>query len=205
MKDIEEVNELKLRLSAGVTGTQNIGNYNNKDLYGPNDFLGKPGIIPTTLGNNDLRWERTKQFDIAVDYALLDYRLSGSIGWYYKNTNDLLWYIDFPTSLQPFSGMYKNVGRVQNKGFEWIVDAKIFRETEVKWDVTFNLAVNRNKVKSWYPKGHRIGPVKVWYREAVPKYWPKDIRWELFWGTRPTVYSSPGHRSRNIIKRHRSS
>ena len=81
MKDIEEVNELKLRLSAGVTGTQNIGNYNNKDLYGPNDFLGKPGIIPTTLGNNDLRWERTKQFDIAVDYALLDYRLSGSIGW----------------------------------------------------------------------------------------------------------------------------
>ena len=49
MKDIEEVNELKLRLSAGVTGTQNIGNYNNKDLYGPNDFLGKPGIIPTTL------------------------------------------------------------------------------------------------------------------------------------------------------------
>ena len=56
----------------------------------------------------------------------------------------------------------------------------------------------------WYPKGHRIGPVKVWYREAVPKYWPKDIRWELFWGTRPTVYSSPGHRSRNIIKRHRS-
>ena len=145
MKDIEEVNELKLRLSAGVTGTQNIGNYNNKDLYGPNDFLGKPGIIPTTLGNNDLRWERTKQFDIAVDYALLDYRLRGSIGWYYKNTNDLLWYIDFPTSLQPFSGMYKNVGRVQNKGFEWIVDAKIFRETEVKWDVTFNLAVNRNK------------------------------------------------------------
>jgi len=153
MEDIEEVNELKFRISAGVTGTQNIGNYNNKNLYGTNDFLGKPGIVPTTLGNDDLRWERTKQFDIAVDYALLDYRLSGSIGWYYKNTNDLLWYIDFPTSLQPFSGMYKNVGRVQNKGFEWSVDARIFRETEVKWDLSFNLGVNRNKVKSLVAEG----------------------------------------------------
>lgn len=153
LKDVAEIEELKFRVSAGVTGTQNIGNYNNKDLYGPNDFLGKPGIVPTTLGNDDLRWERTKQFDIAVDYAFLDYRLSGSIGWYYKNTNDLLWYIDFPTSLQPFSGMYKNVGRVQNKGFEWLVEAKIFRETEVKWDLSFNLGVNRNKVKSLVSEG----------------------------------------------------
>ena len=91
MKGITEVNELKFRVSMGVTGTQNIGNYNNKDLYGTNDFIGKPGIIPTTLGNDDLRWERTKQFDVALDYAFLDYRLSGSIGWYYKNTKDLLW------------------------------------------------------------------------------------------------------------------
>ncbi len=153
LQDIQEINELKFRISAGVTGTQNIGNYNNKNLYGPNDFLGKPGIIPTTLGNDDLRWERTKQFDIAVDYAFLDYRLSGTIGWYYKNTNDLLWRIDFPTSLQPFSGMYKNVGRVQNKGFEWVVDARIFRETEVKWNLSFNLSVNRNKVKYLVPEG----------------------------------------------------
>lgn len=153
MKGITEVNELKFRVSMGVTGTQNIGNYNNKDLYGTNDFMGKPGIIPTTLGNDDLRWERTKQFDVALDYAFLDYRLSGSIGWYYKNTNDLLWYIDFPTSLQPFSGMYKNIGRVQNKGFEWQLDAKIFRETDVKWDLSFNLGVNRNKVKSLVSEG----------------------------------------------------
>ena len=216
MKDIEEVNELKLRLSAGVTGTQNIGNYNNKDLYGPNDFLGKPGIIPTTLGNNDLRWERTKQFDIAVDYALLDYRLSGSIGWYYKNTNDLLWYIDFPTSLQPFSGMYKNVGRVQNKGFEWIVDAKIFRETEVKWDVTFNLAVNRNKVKSlvsegaqdWAGKGvvqgsgtevlaegHPVGAVLGYQTDGIFQSWTQIEEYnkkaqELSNGTATYYYSS---------------
>lgn len=153
MKDITEINELKLRISAGVTGTQNIGNYNNKNLYGPNDFLGKPGIVPTTLGNDDLRWERTKQFDIAVDYAFLDYRLSGTIGWYYKNTNDLLWNIEFPPSLQPFSSMYKNVGRVQNKGFEWVVDARIFRETEVKWNLSFNLSVNRNKVKYLVSEG----------------------------------------------------
>ncbi len=153
MKDAEEVNELKFRVSAGVTGTQNIGNYNNKDLYGPNDFLGKPGIVPTTLGNDDLRWERTKQVDVAVDYAFWDYRLSGSVGWYYKNTNDLLWYIQFPLSLQPFQGMYKNVGRVHNKGFEWLLNAKIFRDTEVKWDLSFNLSVNRNKVKSLVSEG----------------------------------------------------
>ncbi len=173
------------------------------------------GLI-SVLGNNDLRWERTKQFDIAVDYALLDYRLSGSIGWYYKNTNDLLWYIDFPTSLQPFSGMYKNVGRVQNKGFEWIVDAKIFRETEVKWDVTFNLAVNRNKVKSlvsegaqdWAGKGvvqgsgtevlaegHPVGAVLGYQTDGIFQSWTQIEEYnkkaqELSNGTATYYYSS---------------
>lgn len=153
MAAIPQVNDLKLRISAGVTGTQNIGDYNNKDLYGTNDFMGIPGITPTVLGNNDLKWETTKQFDVALDYAFFNYRLSGTVAYYLKDTDDLLWWIDFPPSLSPFAGMYKNVGRVMNKGWEFSVKADILRDKAFKWDVTLNLAANRNRVKSLIPEG----------------------------------------------------
>lgn len=153
LSGVKQIDDLKLRVSAGVTGTQNIGDYNNKDLYGMNDFMGKPGITPTVLGNNDLKWETTKQYDVALDYALFNYRLSGSLAYYIKDTDDLLWWIQFPPSLAPFTGMYKNVGRVMNKGWEFALKADIFREKAVKWDVTFNLSANRNKVKSLIDEG----------------------------------------------------
>lgn len=153
MSGLPQLDELKLRVSAGVTGTQNIGDYNNKDLYGTNDFMGIPGITPMVLGNNDLKWETTKQYDIALDYALFNYRLSGTLAYYIKDTDDLLWWIAFPPSLAPFSGMYKNVGRVMNKGWEFSLKADILRDKAVKWDMTLNLAGNKNRVKSLIPEG----------------------------------------------------
>ena len=153
LKNVQQIDDLKFRVSAGVTGTQNIGNYNNKDFYGNNDFLGKPGITPTVLGNKDLKWETTKQYDVALDYALFNYRFTGTLAYYYKDTDDLLWYINFPSSLLPFTGMYKNVGRVVNKGWEFALNADIFRETAVKWNVSFNMSGNRNRVKSLIKEG----------------------------------------------------
>lgn len=153
MAALPQVDELKLRVSAGVTGTQSIGDYNNKDLYGTNDFMGIPGIAPAVLGNNDLKWETTRQYDLALDYALFGYRLSGTLAGYIKDTDDLLWWIDFPPSLSPFSGMYKNVGRVVNRGWEFALKADVLRETAVKWDLALNLAGNRNRVKSLVPEG----------------------------------------------------
>lgn len=150
---VRQIDDLKLRVSAGVTGTQNIGDYNNKDLYGMNDFMGIPGITPTVLGNNDLKWETTRQYDVAVDYALFDYRLSGTLAYYVKDTDDLLWWIDFPPSLAPFGGMYKNVGRVMNKGWEFSVKADLLRDKAVKWDVSLNLSGNQNRVKSLIDEG----------------------------------------------------
>lgn len=153
LEDVKQIDELKLRVSAGLTGTQNIGDYNNKDLYGPNDYMGKPGVTPTVLGNKDLKWETTRQYDAAIDFAFYNYRFSGTLAWYYKDTDDLLWWISFPSSLQPFSGMYKNVGRVVNRGLEFTLSADIFRETAVKWDVTLNISGNRNKVKYLIDQG----------------------------------------------------
>lgn len=153
MAGMSQVDDLKLRVSAGVTGTQNIGDYNNKDLYGTNDFMGVPGITPTVLGNNDLKWETTKQYDVALDYAFFNYRLSGTLAYYIKDTDDLLWWIDFPPSLAPFTGMYKNVGRVMNKGWEFSLKADVFRDRTVNWDMTLNLAGNKNRVKSLISEG----------------------------------------------------
>ncbi len=153
LSGVSRIDDLKLRVSAGLTGTQNIGDYNNKDLYGTNDFMGIPGITPTVLGNNDLKWETTRQYDIALDYAFFNYRLSGSLAYYIKDTDDLLWRIKFPPSLAPFTGMYKNVGRVMNKGWEFALKADILRENAVKWDLTLNVAGNRNRVKSLIDEG----------------------------------------------------
>lgn len=155
LADVSQIDDLKLRVSAGITGTQNIGDYNNKDLYGANDYLGKPGVTPTVLGNDELKWETTRQYDAAVDYALFDYRFTGSLGYYYKDTDDLLWFVDFPSSLAPFTGMYRNVGRVVNQGVEFALNTDIFRNTAVKWDLSLNLAANRNQVKSLISEGSK--------------------------------------------------
>lgn len=153
MKGISWVDDLKLRVSYGVTGNQDIGNYRTLAIYGPWGYYfdnGKfyPQYAPTQNPNPDLRWERTAQLDLGLDYSVFDGRLRGAIEYYEKRTTDLLYDYDVPVPPYQYSSMTANVGEVSNKGFEITIAGTPVLTRDFRWDASFNFARNRNVLVS---------------------------------------------------------
>lgn len=147
IKDIKAISNLKLRASWGITGNQNIGNYASYSLYtGGQNYLGLPGFIPNVLGDKNLKWETTKQWDIGLDLGLFGNRISLLADYYLKNTSDLLIGIPVLTN-SGFQNRFTNFGEIQNKGFEFELSTQNL-VGEFKWNTTLNMTFNRNKVVS---------------------------------------------------------
>lgn len=154
MKNLKFINDLKLRFSAGTTGTQNLTSFSNRDLYEASSYNGRPAIIHSQVGNRDIQWEKSVLYDFGVDFAFFDYKLAGSIGGYIKNTNDLIWAYAFPSSSTGGSmTMNRNVGSVTNRGIELNLTSHLVANKD--WNVTlgFNLAHNKNKVTKLVSEG----------------------------------------------------
>ena len=140
---------LKLRASWGLTGNQDIGNYNSLVTYGPTrayyfDDAVNTTFAPTRLANPDLRWEATEQFDIGLDFSFLKNRLSFSTDYYVKTTTDLLMDIPVPQETG-FTSRLENIGSIRNYGFELLVDSQNL-VGKFKWNTTFNLSTYKNEV-----------------------------------------------------------
>src|SRR5690606_17799820 len=123
LKDVSFLSDLKIRTSYGLTGNQEIGNYNSLVLFGPSGeaVLGgtsKVGVSAVQLPNPNLKWETTRQFDIGVDFGFLDHRITGSVDFFHKNTQDLLLLLPVPRTTG-FNTTLRNVGGVKNYGFEF--------------------------------------------------------------------------------------
>lgn len=138
------VSFLKLRASYGLTGNAEIGNFASRGLYSASAYEEESGLIPTTLPNPDLRWEKTKQFDIGLDYGLFEDRITGEIDYYIKNTDDLLLNLPLPAT-SGYSIITKNIGKLENKGVEFVLNTQNF-VGDFTWNTNFNVAFNRNKV-----------------------------------------------------------
>jgi TonB-linked SusC/RagA family outer membrane protein len=154
LKDVKAVNNLKLRLSVGSIGNQEIGDFQYLSKYVPVQYgiggtlLG--GYAPENIANNNLKWETTTQYNAGFDLALLKDRIDIVFDAYYKLTSDLLVEVPLPTSSGHSKGL-KNVGNVSNKGVELAVNADIIRGRKSKsfnWQTTFVIARNQNKVES---------------------------------------------------------
>jgi TonB-linked SusC/RagA family outer membrane protein len=140
------VSYLKLRASLGFTGSQNLGNYDWRTLMGSARYNGLPGIVPTSLGNSLLQWEQQKQTDIGIDYGLWNDRISGSLGWYRKDVDNLLYKKPVPTT-SSFSTVTRNIGSVQNTGWEFDVKIKPVVTRDLTWEIDFNIAHNSGILK----------------------------------------------------------
>lgn len=151
-QSIKSVNELKLRAGWGIVGNDRANPY---AWYGLVDTMsryliggiGHTAFIPSTLENKDLKWEKTSQLDIGLDFAFLNNRLSFTIDYYHKKTTDMLLEVPQPTSTG-FSIALQNAGSLENKGFEFQVSSKNIVHTNFKWNTDFNISFNRNKVLS---------------------------------------------------------
>lgn len=150
------LDNLKLRFGYGVTGNQDgIGEYKSLALLG----AGGGGYYDATTGtwkatyspsqneNPDLKWESTAQYNLGIDFAVIN-RIRGTVDLYYKKTSDLLW--NYPVSQPPYlySSMLANVGDLVNKGVELTLNANILSTKDFNWSADLTFSYNHQEITS---------------------------------------------------------
>lgn len=145
------LNIARLRLSYGITGSQNYASYlsiRTYQDYGGQSTQGWYGTYLMAYGNPDLKWQKTSQWNIGTDLEMFNRRINISLDYYNKLTNDLLADINLPIS-SGFSSYKANIGKVENRGYEISLQAQIIRDTEhdFRWTVGVKAAHNENRVK----------------------------------------------------------
>ncbi|WP_217603712.1 SusC/RagA family TonB-linked outer membrane protein [Chitinophaga sp. GbtcB8] len=145
MKDQRLIDQLKIRASYGITGNAEIGDYQSLGIYAyTSQYASNPGSVPSVLQNPDLTWEKSKTTNIGLDIDLLK-RITLTVDVYDKTTSALL--LDVPV---PYTSGYdyitRNVGSVRNRGIEFNLNTRNINSAHFKWETSFNLSINRNKV-----------------------------------------------------------
>lgn len=157
MKPVEWINNLKLRVGYGTSGNNNISNNMYATDYGSGHY-GYNGtdyitLIPgTTLGNADLKWEKTTTTNIGLDVSVLGSRLNASIDWYNNKSSNLLISNSIPSSTG-YTTQIQNIGAIRNRGVEIVLSAVPIRTKDFSWTSDFNIAFNKSKVIEIYGEG----------------------------------------------------
>ncbi|HKP31978.1 MAG TPA: TonB-dependent receptor [Chitinophagaceae bacterium] len=158
------ISYLKLRASYGKTGNAEIGNFSSRSLVEATDYANTPGLVTTQIGVNDLSWESTKQLDIGLDFGLFDNRLSGEIDYFNKKTTDLLLAAPIPAILG-FTTITKNIGAMNNHGWELVLNGAILRGGDLGWTASVNLSTYKNEVTKLFspvsPSSRSLGRLAV--------------------------------------------
>lgn len=147
MDDVEKINDLKLRLSWGQTGSTNIDDFVYRQFYITGDpYIGGTTLVPGELPNPDIKWEMTSEVNGGIDFSFFNQRLFGSIDGYYRYTQGAL--SPSPVSLEAGSPSYtSNLIDLSNKGVEIEIGGDIVRSGYWTWTSKLNLALNRNKIE----------------------------------------------------------
>ena len=151
IKNIESISNLKLRLSWGETGNQEIGNFPSLSTFGEGGAAiwdGSPvtGTRPLRMPNPDLRWETTEQINIGVDLSMYNGRISGSFDYFSKKTTDMLLELPIPQSTG-FGSILSNVGRIDNSGVELTLSTVNLSSKNFNWRTDFTFTAMKNEVK----------------------------------------------------------
>ncbi|MBK9980936.1 MAG: TonB-dependent receptor [Saprospiraceae bacterium] len=152
LKDNSTLSFLKIRGSYGQLGNSEIGNFASKTLYNGVSYNKIAGIKLEQPGNNSLTWEKSKQLDLGLEFGLFNDILSGELDVYTKNTDGLLFNVPLPGSSGQ-SSFNKNIGSLESKGVELVLESKNVSTKNMTWTTSFNIAKNTNKIKS-LPNGN---------------------------------------------------
>lgn len=147
------ISELKLRGSYGLNGNAGIGNNAWRNLYGYTRttynfvYNGDIGSGPIQYGVSTLTWEKTKATDVALDLGFFKDRLSATVEWYNRQSDDLL--LATPVSYTSgFSSYIDNLGGMQNRGWEFSVKGSPVKTNDFELALNFNISLNKNKLTS---------------------------------------------------------
>ncbi|MDI9358430.1 MAG: SusC/RagA family TonB-linked outer membrane protein [Phycisphaerales bacterium] len=149
------IGSAKLRMSFAKTG-QNFQGFPYLTTYGPSLYGGDNAIQPNNIGNASIKWEATNKWDVGLDLAFWNNRITLSTDWYYNQDNNLLLSIPTPYSAGiPNSSIFANSGSMYNRGFEFTLSAQLVEYKQFGWELNANLALNKNKVTSLYQQGNK--------------------------------------------------
>lgn len=148
------LSNLKLRLGFGTTGNDNIDDNMYATPYGVAYYTnGKEvisGLAPgSTVGNPNVKWEKTSTFNLGLDFGFFHGRLNGSLDYYVNKSSNLLIKNRIPTSTG-YTYQYQNLAKIRNRGFEAVINSTNIRTKDFTWTTDFNISFNKNKVLKLY-------------------------------------------------------
>ena len=155
MKDVEWIDDLKLRGGWGQTGNQaGIGDYAYLERYGISRQnwweTGKEHAVPTfyqsSLRNPELTWETTSQGNVGFDWTMFKNRLTINFDWYHKKTTNMLMWVSLPAGSAAVSSIQRNEGEMTNTGVEFTINSKNFVRKNFQWTTDFNISHNKNRL-----------------------------------------------------------
>ena len=160
LKNIHWINQLKLRMGVGVTGNSAIDPYQTKggivSLFYPSGSNLVSGHVPTemmvedgdvAMANPSLTWEKTRQWNVGLDYAILNGRISGVLDFYTSQTSDLLMAMTIP-ALNGYQNTYSNVGETSNIGVDITLNTVNVKTSDFEWSTTLNAAWQKDKIET---------------------------------------------------------
>ena len=165
LKDVEWLDNLKVKASYGTQGNDNVGYYHNySDLYRVERVDGQPAFSKELRGNKNLTWEKSNNFNVGVELGLWSW-LDFNVDFFIKETKDMLYYSPLPPSQGSPSGIYRNEMDMKNTGVEFEINADIFNTDKFKWNVSLNGTHYKNeltrlpvsKPADKYPDGYQSG------------------------------------------------
>ncbi len=187
----------KLRVNTGKTGNQAIGNYDAQTefVFGSYSYNGVHGVrTSSTMGNSQLRWEDTEQYNAGIDLTFLKDRFILIGDYYVKNTNNLLYSAALPYE-SGYNTVRTNLGSIQNKGIELSLTWRVVRNRNFSWTTMLNWSTNKNKITSlpegnraddiwWIGEGYEAGVFYGWKQLGVYAYdesnaWTPDFKTRL--------------------------
>ncbi len=159
IKNMGVFDDLKFRIGYGVSGNSlGFNAFTATQTYGASgwfsyvDATGATSnyrtLAATSNANPDLKWERTGMFNVGFDFGLLKNRVTGTVEYYNKTTDDLIYSYAVSTNRYPYGSMLANVGKISNKGVELSLNIIPVQTKNLRWETTFNISHNKNEVES---------------------------------------------------------
>jgi TonB-linked SusC/RagA family outer membrane protein len=147
MKDIKDIDYLKLRVGVGTSGNDDIGNYTAQTYYVSQNLLGMQGLVRGNIGNPDLQWETVLKKNLGVDLGLFKERINLSVDYYLNKTSNMITYETIAAE-SGFDYVVTNGGVMRTYGTELALNARVFNTKDFTFDFGFNVSHYKNKVES---------------------------------------------------------
>ncbi|SHM99325.1 TonB-linked outer membrane protein, SusC/RagA family [Cyclobacterium lianum] len=159
LSDADFLSNLKLRASYGISGNNQIGNYTHIGLLNTTRYINNsgliPGLVPSSLANDDLTWEISRQTNFGLDLGLFQDRVNLTADVYRDLKTDLLLAVQLPAA-SGFTSSTQNIGDIENRGLELGLNTVNINQTNFGWNSNFTFTANRNKVLKLATEGGRI-------------------------------------------------